>query len=263
MTQSQEEIIAEQKKNCPFCKIASGEIPATKIFENDTIMAIMDINPAAPGHLLIMPKEHYPILPLIPPEVFHEMFKQAKFLSRAQRQSLLSQHNTWLIANGGAAGQRSSHFILHIIGQDKQFDQLMTTTPTTLDQQQIQQLSQLLSQNIPQMLKKTANQDLKPLNTTQTNQDINPSKTPDEKLQQTTTQNKDTQHTPNHQQNHQVTKQQKQQLAALLEQDESLRTLLINNPDEFSKSEQVQELIKGIDVHALSKKLKETYGDHQ
>ncbi len=44
--------------DCIFCKIAAGEIPSEKVFENDKIVAFKDINPAAPFHVLVVPKEH-------------------------------------------------------------------------------------------------------------------------------------------------------------------------------------------------------------
>ena len=46
-------------ENCIFCKIAKGEIPSAKVYEDGNIMAFLDIAPAAKGHCLVMPKEHY------------------------------------------------------------------------------------------------------------------------------------------------------------------------------------------------------------
>jgi histidine triad (HIT) family protein len=48
--------------DCIFCKIASGEIPCTKVYEDDRVLAFDDINPAAPVHVLIIPKKHLPTL---------------------------------------------------------------------------------------------------------------------------------------------------------------------------------------------------------
>ena len=45
--------------NCLFCKIVAGEIPAEKVYEDDTYLAFLDIRPLSPGHTLIIPKEHY------------------------------------------------------------------------------------------------------------------------------------------------------------------------------------------------------------
>ena len=48
-----------QKEDCLFCKIARGEIPSQKVYEDDEVIAFKDIHPAAPVHLLIIPKQHY------------------------------------------------------------------------------------------------------------------------------------------------------------------------------------------------------------
>ena len=45
-------------KDCVFCKIAAGEIPSTKVYEDDTVLAFNDLDPQAPTHVLIIPKEH-------------------------------------------------------------------------------------------------------------------------------------------------------------------------------------------------------------
>jgi histidine triad (HIT) family protein len=45
-------------KNCVFCKIVAGEIPAEKIYEDTSFLAFMDIRPLSPGHTLVIPKEH-------------------------------------------------------------------------------------------------------------------------------------------------------------------------------------------------------------
>ena len=46
-------------ENCIFCKIANGEIPSTKLYEDDDMVIIKDLNPQAPVHLLLIPKQHY------------------------------------------------------------------------------------------------------------------------------------------------------------------------------------------------------------
>lgn len=47
-------------ENCLFCKIIAGEIPSAKVYEDDTVYAFRDINPQAPTHVLVIPKEHIP-----------------------------------------------------------------------------------------------------------------------------------------------------------------------------------------------------------
>lgn len=45
--------------DCPFCKIIAGEIPSTNVYEDENFLAFMDINPQAPGHVQVIPKEHH------------------------------------------------------------------------------------------------------------------------------------------------------------------------------------------------------------
>src|SRR3989338_8001094 len=78
---SPEELKEFQKKQCIFCHITAGKVDAKKIFEDDQVIALLDINPAQPGHILLLPKEHYAIMPLVPDEVLHHLFITAKKLS--------------------------------------------------------------------------------------------------------------------------------------------------------------------------------------
>jgi len=119
LTPDMRKALLEQKKQCPFCKIISGEIPATKVYEDDKVIAIMDINPLTEGHVLLLPKEHYPILPYLSGEEFSHMFKIAKELVFCIQKSLVKTGCNILIANGGVAGQNSPHFMLHIIPREK------------------------------------------------------------------------------------------------------------------------------------------------
>ncbi|MFH1063955.1 MAG: HIT domain-containing protein [Candidatus Woesearchaeota archaeon] len=119
LSPEQQKILEEQKKNCIFCQIIEGKIPSKKIYEDKLVVGILDINPASNGHVLLMPKEHYPIMPLIPTETFKHLFDKTKAIDRCVKNSLLCKETTIFIANGGAAGQQSAHFMLHIIPRDK------------------------------------------------------------------------------------------------------------------------------------------------
>lgn len=118
LSPEQQKAIEEQKQNCPFCKIIRGDIPAKKVYEDDIVQAIIDINPAAKGHMLVMPKEHYPIMPLIPEKTFDHFFSITQQLCGAAEDGLLVPGATVFIANGAAAGQQSQHFLLHVIPRE-------------------------------------------------------------------------------------------------------------------------------------------------
>lgn len=114
----QREILEQQKSQCPFCKIIKGDIPSKKIYEDDKLLAILDINPVKEGHILLMPKEHYPIMPLIPQETLDKLFMMTRRLAEIVRLVFERSGTTIFVANGGVAGQQSAHFMLHIIPRD-------------------------------------------------------------------------------------------------------------------------------------------------
>jgi len=105
----------EVKKNCPFCKIVAGEIPSSKVYDDEKIIAVLDINPKTKGHTLVMPKEHHPILPLVPPDTFSHLFKKVKMLSKACAHGTANRYANVFVANGATAGQQAQHFLLHVI----------------------------------------------------------------------------------------------------------------------------------------------------
>ena len=66
---SPEELRKFQKEQCIFCHIIKGDVQSRKVYEDEVCIAILDINPANPGHLLLLPKEHYAIMPQITDEI--------------------------------------------------------------------------------------------------------------------------------------------------------------------------------------------------
>jgi len=114
-TTTPEQIIEMQKQNCLFCQIISGQVSSSKIYEDEQTIAILDINPANPGHLLILPKEHCTIMPQISESVVNHLFKLTKHLSQVLLKTLKAEGTNIYVANGVAAGQQAPHFMIHII----------------------------------------------------------------------------------------------------------------------------------------------------
>ena len=112
---SPEQIQELQKQNCIFCHIISGKVASKKIYEDDKVLAILDINPANPGHILLLIKEHYQVMPQIPDDEISHIFMVAKAISHACLKALKAQGTNIFIANGTLAGQKAPHFMLHII----------------------------------------------------------------------------------------------------------------------------------------------------
>lgn len=116
---SPQELKEYQKQNCVFCQIIEGKVASKKVFEDDNCIAILDINPANPGHLLLMPKEHYAIMPLMPDTLIKHMFMISKQLSGALLRALKADGTNIFVANGAAAGQKAQHFMVHVIPRMK------------------------------------------------------------------------------------------------------------------------------------------------
>lgn len=112
---SPEELKEFQKQQCIFCQIISGKVPSKKIYEDEGCIAVLDINPAAKGHLLLLPKEHYAIMPQVPEQEINHLFIVAKKLSQVLLRELKVSGTNVFIANGLAAGQRAQHFMIHVI----------------------------------------------------------------------------------------------------------------------------------------------------
>jgi histidine triad (HIT) family protein len=150
----QQKALEAQKEQCPFCKIIKGEIPSKKVYEDDKILAILDINPATKGHLLVMPKEHYPIMPLIPPETFEHLAIKTKKLSKAVKEGALVFGTNIFIANGAAAGQQSQHFMLHVIPREEGDGlSMFDFEKVDVDKAKEEEAFKILSHNLPKMLR--------------------------------------------------------------------------------------------------------------
>ena len=93
----------------------AGKVPSKKVYEDNLCQAILDVNPATKGHLLLLPKEHYAIMPQVPEEVIGHLFTVSKQLSQIILKVLKVSGTNIFIANGPAAGQKSQHFLVHII----------------------------------------------------------------------------------------------------------------------------------------------------
>ena len=92
-----------------------GKVQSRKIYEDEQVLAVLDINPANPGHTLLLTKEHYSIMPQLSDDEIAHVFMVAKSLSNCMLRSIDAQGTNLIVANGIAAGQRAQHFMVHII----------------------------------------------------------------------------------------------------------------------------------------------------
>ena len=100
---------------CIFCKIANGEIPSATLYEDEDFRVILDLGPAAKGHALILPKEHYPNLYELPDELAEKAVLLAKKMITKMKKALNCDGFNVVQNNGAPAGQTVFHFHMHLI----------------------------------------------------------------------------------------------------------------------------------------------------
>lgn len=102
--------------DCLFCRIVAGEVPATIVHESETAIAFRDVAPAAPVHVLVIPREHHPnavALAEARPEVAVELYRVAGEVARSEG---LEKGYRLVLNTGAEAHQTVFHAHLHVLG---------------------------------------------------------------------------------------------------------------------------------------------------
>jgi histidine triad (HIT) family protein len=103
------------EKDCIFCKIARGEIPSKKVFEDSESFAFLDINPRAPGHTLVVPKQHAETMLDMDEEDVGILFMNVRKVAGKVMSATKAQGLSIGQSNGPSAGQLVGHVHVHII----------------------------------------------------------------------------------------------------------------------------------------------------
>jgi histidine triad (HIT) family protein len=101
--------------DCIFCKIVKGEIPAAKVFENEHVLAFLDISQVTKGHTLVIPKVHKKDLFELTPEIARNLFEVVPTIANALKSEFDLIGLNALNNNGEQAGQSVFHFHMHLI----------------------------------------------------------------------------------------------------------------------------------------------------
>jgi histidine triad (HIT) family protein len=144
------------KENCIFCKIVKKEIDAKIIYDDEVVLAILDINPVSKGHVLLMPKEHYFVFPQVPDEVLGHLNLIAKQISQNLIEIFNAKDVNVFIANGQAAGQQSTHFMLHLIpryeNDNINFEEILNNKEkSTLSEEEKEKLVSLFKKKLEEL----------------------------------------------------------------------------------------------------------------
>ncbi len=103
-------------ENCIFCKIVAGDIPSTKVYEDEKVLAFRDIAPMAPVHILVIPKEHISGVSAITPENSAILSHMFEVIAKIAREEGLDNGYRVVSNCGPDAGQTVPHLHFHILG---------------------------------------------------------------------------------------------------------------------------------------------------
>lgn len=107
------------KNNCVFCAIAAGEIPCFKIYEDELVLAFLDIGPFAKGHTLVIPKAHRAGLLETEDEMLAAVLARVKKIAAHLKATLPCKGFNILQNNGAEAGQTVMHLHFHIVPREE------------------------------------------------------------------------------------------------------------------------------------------------
>lgn len=129
-----------KKEDCIFCKIANGEIPSKTIYEDEMFRVILDLGPAAKGHALVLPKEHFDNLYELPEEWCVKAFCLAKRMAAQMTEALHCEGFNLVQNNGVVAGQTVFHFHIHLIPRYEDDGQRIGWEPGSPAQEELEEV---------------------------------------------------------------------------------------------------------------------------
>ena len=134
--------------NCIFCKIVAGQIPSFKLHEDAHTLAFLDINPANPGHSLVIPKNHAPNLIASDDADLGHVMAAVRRVASAVDKTLKPYGINLLQANGPGAAQSVFHFHMHIVPRARDDGLLMNWTPKPGDKAALAALADRIRANM-------------------------------------------------------------------------------------------------------------------
>lgn len=125
------------RESCIVCQIVGNKVPSKKVYEDEFVMAVLDVNGANPGHCFVMPKNHYPIIEQVPDIEIGRLFNVSNKISSAIFESLGVQGTSIFVANGIPAGQTVAHFTINVIPRKENDGINLQWQPKQLSEEEI------------------------------------------------------------------------------------------------------------------------------
>ncbi len=153
--QEQQGQAGKQGSSCPFCLIVQKQLPATVLYEDALVMAVLEIRPAAKGHTLVFPKTHMTDFSTLSEEQSTKLFTLGAKLSAILEELEGCEGSNLFVANGSLAGQTVDHALLHVIPRYKDDGVSLTWQGKPASQESLQQLQQQIAPQLSSLQQKT------------------------------------------------------------------------------------------------------------
>ncbi|MGD6872169.1 HIT family protein [Sutcliffiella horikoshii] len=137
--------------DCIFCKIIDGDIPAAKVYEDEHVLAFLDISQVTKGHTLVIPKVHKENIYELTPEIAENLFKVVPKIANSIKEQFEPIGLNLLNNNGEAAGQSVFHYHLHILpryGKGDGFGAVWKSNQSDYTSQDLPEIATKINQGI-------------------------------------------------------------------------------------------------------------------
>ena len=135
--------------NCLFCKIIKGEIPCTKVYEDEDVLAFLDISQTTIGHTLVIPKDHYDNFLYVPKDLLGKTFAAAQKVAQALVSGLGAKGVNILVNTNEVAGQTIMHFHIHVIPRYSNKDNIkLEFTPKAIEKLNLPDIARDISNKL-------------------------------------------------------------------------------------------------------------------
>ncbi|WP_117170832.1 HIT family protein [Paraliobacillus sediminis] len=137
--------------DCIFCKIVSGEIPSSKVYEDDAVYAFLDLSQVTKGHTLVIPKKHTKDIYETSDEIAGDLFARVPKIAKGIKETFQPLGINMLSNTGEAAGQSVFHLHMHLIpryGKEDGFNPLWKTNGDAYSQDDLLTISKEINSNI-------------------------------------------------------------------------------------------------------------------
>jgi diadenosine tetraphosphate (Ap4A) HIT family hydrolase len=144
------QFVQERKNGCVFCDIAASRKEASKVFEDEYTVAFMNLRQANEGHVLVIPKKHYPSICELNDEIASQLLRTVVKVAKAVKQSIKPEGITVWQSNGEAAGQEIDHVHFHVLPRyvDDQVIRFYPDHPQIREREDLERIAEIVREVI-------------------------------------------------------------------------------------------------------------------